>query len=171
MIRNGVNVTKLDETVEAVKQSPEIADFKFRARNQWRDGGQNQATVDTFHGTCQEMAHKHPFVFKMDEPPVLLGEDEGANPVELLLSGLSGCMTTTLAYHAAGRGLDLESVSSEGVSVHDLSVYGFYGENNHVWAVIDHNSLFAVGNVPEPSSLALLVIGCTLMLTRNRRHQ
>jgi len=113
MIRNGVNVTKLDETVEAVKQSPEIADFKFRARNQWRDGGQNQATVDTFHGTCQEMAHKHPFVFKMDEPPVLLGEDEGANPVELLLSGLSGCMTTTLAYHAAGRGLDLESVSSE----------------------------------------------------------
>lgn len=112
-IRNGVNVAKLQETIAAAKQSPEIADFKFRARNQWEDCGQNRATVDTFFGTCREMAHKSPFVFKMDEPPVLLGQDQGANPVELVLAGLSGCMTTTLAYHAAGRGLDIEAISSE----------------------------------------------------------
>lgn len=110
---NGVNVTKLGETIEAVKQQPEIAQFKFRAQNQWDMGSHNVATVDSFHGTCQEMQHKQPFVMHADEPPVLLGEDNGANPVEYVLAGLSGCMTTTLVYKAAGLGLNLEEVSSE----------------------------------------------------------
>jgi uncharacterized OsmC-like protein len=43
---------------------------------------------------------------------VLLGEDNGANPVEFVLAGLSGCMTTTLAYHAASRGFNIESIES-----------------------------------------------------------
>jgi len=113
IIRNGVNVTKLGQTIKAIKQNPQIAQFKFRARNRWDDGGHNQATIDTFYGACQEMEHQQPFLFDADEPPVLLGEDKGANPVEYVLAGLSGCMTTTLAYHAATRGLNLEEVSSE----------------------------------------------------------
>jgi uncharacterized OsmC-like protein len=113
MIRNGVNVTKLAQTIEAVRQQPEIAKFKFRATNQWDTGGHNVARVDSFFGTCQEMQHKQPFVMHADEPPVLLGEDNGANPVEYVLAGLSGCMTTTLAYHAAGRGLEIEGISSQ----------------------------------------------------------
>jgi len=44
---------------------------------------------------------------------VLLGEDNGANPVEYVLAGLSGCMTTTLAYHAASRGMKIEEIRSE----------------------------------------------------------
>lgn len=113
LIRNGVNVTKLAATIKAVEQQPELAQFKFRARNQWDNGGHNVATVDSFYGTCQEMEHKAPFVMHADEPAVLLGEDNGANPVEFVLAGLSGCMTTTLAYHAAGRGLNIEDISSE----------------------------------------------------------
>jgi len=112
-ICNGVNVTKLGQTIEAVKQQPEIGQFKFRARNQWDNGGHNVATVDSFYGTCQELEHKQPFVMHADEPAVLLGEDNGANPVEFVLAGLSGCMTTTLAYHAAGRGMNIEKISSE----------------------------------------------------------
>lgn len=112
-VRNGVNVTKLGQTIQAIKKNPDIAQFKFRARNQWDIGGHNEATVDTFYGACQELEHKQPFVMEADEPPVLLGEDNGANPVEFVLAGLSGCMTTTLAYHAASRGLNLEEISSE----------------------------------------------------------
>lgn len=113
IIRNGVNVTKLAATIRAIESQPELAEFKFRARNQWDTGGHNIATVDTFYGTSQEMEHREPFVMHADEPAVLLGEDNGANPVEYVLAGLSGCMTTTLAYHAAGRGLNIEEVSSE----------------------------------------------------------
>jgi len=113
MIRNGVNVTKLAATIRAIEKQPELAQFKFRARNEWDTGGHNVATVDSFYGTCQEMEHKAPFVMHADEPPVLLGQDRGANPVEFVLAGLSGCMTTTLAYHAAGRNLNIESIESQ----------------------------------------------------------
>jgi uncharacterized OsmC-like protein len=111
--RNGVNVTKLTATIRAIQKQPELAQFKFCASKEWDNGGHNVATVDNFYGVCQETEHKAPFVMHADEPPVMLGEDNGANPVEFVLAGLSGCMTTTLAYHAAGRGLNLESVESE----------------------------------------------------------
>jgi uncharacterized OsmC-like protein len=131
-ILNGVNVTKLDQTIEAVKQQPEIAQFKFRARNQWETGGHNVATVDSFYGTCQEMEHKTPFIMHADEPDVLLGKDKGANPVEFVLAGLSGCMTTTLAYHAAGRGLKIEDISSEFEG--DIDLQGLLGTDPKVRA-------------------------------------
>jgi len=70
------------------------------------------AAID-FYGPCQEMKHKQSFTMHADEPAVLLGQDNGANPVEFVLAGLSGCMTTTLAYHAASRGLNIESIKSE----------------------------------------------------------
>lgn len=129
-ILNGVNVTKLEQTVEAVKMQPEIARFKFRARNQWDNGSHNVATVDTFYGTCQEMKHKQPYVMHADEPAVLLGQDHGANPVEFVLAGLSGCMTTTLAYHAAGRGLRIEDISSEFEG--DIDLQGLLGTDPKV---------------------------------------
>jgi uncharacterized OsmC-like protein len=110
---NGVNVAALAATIEAVRQQPGLGQFKFRARNQWDTGGHNVATVNEFYGTGQEMEHKQPFTLHADEPPVLLGDDQGPNPVEFVLAGLSGCMTTTLAYHSAMRGLNLESIESE----------------------------------------------------------
>jgi uncharacterized OsmC-like protein len=112
-MQHGVNVTGLEATIEAIRQQPKLAQFKFRASNQWDTGGHSVATVNDFYGTCQEMEHKQPFTMHADEPPVLLGEDKGANPVEYVLAGLSGCMTTTLAYHSALRGLNIESIESK----------------------------------------------------------
>jgi uncharacterized OsmC-like protein len=129
-ILNGVNVTRLGQTIEAIQSRPELAQFKFRARNQWDIGGHNQATVDTFHGVCQELEHKQPFTFDADEPAVLLGEDNGANPVEFVLAGLSGCMTTTLAYHAASRGLKIEEIRSEYEG--DIDLQGLLGLDPNV---------------------------------------
>ena len=36
---------------------------------------------------------------KKDEPPVLLGEDDGANSVDYALAALNGCLTISLIYH------------------------------------------------------------------------
>ena len=124
-ILNGVNVTKLGGTIDAVKEQPKLAQFKFRARNQWDIGSHNVATVDSFYGTGQELRHEKPFVMHADAPPVLLGKDSGANPVEFVLAGLSGCMTTTLAYHAASRGLKIDGISSEFEG--DIDLQGLFG--------------------------------------------
>src|SRR5262249_38730825 len=101
-ILNGVNATKLGQIIEAVKQQPELAQFQFRARNKWDDGTHNVATVDSFFGTGQELKHAQQFQLHADEPAVLLGKDQGVNPVEFVLGGLSACMTSSLVYHAAG---------------------------------------------------------------------
>ncbi len=124
-IINGVNVTQLFDTIEVIKENPEISKFKFRATNRWQAGTHNRATVKSFYGAMQEDNSRMPMVFEIDEPPVLLGENKGANPVEYLLVGLSGCMTTAMVAHAAARGIEIESVTThfEG----DLDVQGFLG--------------------------------------------
>jgi hypothetical protein len=47
------------------------------------------------------------FEFTNGEPPVLLGHNEGANPVEFLLHALAGCVTTTTVLHATARGIEM----------------------------------------------------------------
>ncbi len=120
---NGVDVTALKQTMKAIGENPAIAKFNFRARNRWLGGAHNRTTLDEYSGACQNFTRQEPFVFECDEPPILLGEDRGANPVEYLLHGLAGCVTTTLVYHAAARGIHLEEVESrlEGdVDIHGL---------------------------------------------------
>jgi uncharacterized OsmC-like protein len=129
-IVNGVNVDDLFGTIDAIKDQPTIAKFKFRANNKWFNGGHNRTTIKDFYGACQTHEHKSPFVFDADEPPVLLGEDQGANPVEYALTALAACVTTALVYHAAARGIQLEEVESrlEG----DLDLHGFLGMDDNV---------------------------------------
>ena len=45
--------------------------------------------------------HAKPFELDADEPPLLLGEGIGPNPVEYVLTALAACVTTALVYHAA----------------------------------------------------------------------
>lgn len=111
-IVNGVNVTRLFETIDSIKEKPDIAKFNFRATNKWIDGTENQTTVNEFDGACKTFSRKRPHVFVKDEPQVLLGNDNGANPVEYLLAGLAGCITTSLVCHAAARGIKIESIES-----------------------------------------------------------
>ncbi|CAN5495469.1 hypothetical protein BH23BAC1_BH23BAC1_47080 [soil metagenome] len=51
-------------------------------------------------------------VYHNSEPPILLGKNESANPVEFLLHGFAGCLTTTMALHAAARGISVDKISS-----------------------------------------------------------
>lgn len=99
-IVNGVNVTQLFETIDIIKKNNEIAKFNFRAKNKWIGGTENQTTVSDFYGACKTNTRGKPHVFTKDEPAILLGNDKGANPVEYLLAGLAGCITTSLVAHA-----------------------------------------------------------------------
>jgi uncharacterized OsmC-like protein len=128
---NGVNVTALFETIDAVKNDSGLANFQFRAENRWIDGGHNRSTIQAFYGCRDEdQTRREPFVLDADEPPVLLGEDAGANPVEYVLHALAACLTTTMVYHAAARGIEIEAVDSalEG----DLDLRGFLGLSDEV---------------------------------------
>ncbi|MCC5829452.1 MAG: PEP-CTERM sorting domain-containing protein [Phycisphaeraceae bacterium] len=49
-----------------------------------------------------------------------------------------------------------------------LSAFGVDTINHQIWAVLDTNSSFAVGIIPEPASLALMGIGGLLLMSRRR---
>jgi hypothetical protein len=87
-IMNGVDVTAVKNVIAAIKEKPDLARSKFRAGNQWIDGGHNRTTITGFYSAGQEIAHTQPFVLDADEPPIMAGHDQAANPVEHLLNAL-----------------------------------------------------------------------------------
>jgi uncharacterized OsmC-like protein len=111
-IRNGVDTATLFATLNAVKGTPEIANFQFRATNKWISGTHSRSTIHGFHGAMQEMAHQQPYVYDADHPAVLVGTDEAPTPVEFLLHALAACLTAGMANIAAARGVQLTEVES-----------------------------------------------------------
>ncbi len=88
-ILNGVDVDAVEGLINAVSEKPDLAKSKFRAKNEWIDGGHNRTTVTGFYSAGQEISHTQPFVLDADEPPILAGKDQAANPVEHLLNALT----------------------------------------------------------------------------------
>ena len=125
-IRNGVDTDVLFGTLDAIKADPSIAKFQFRARNRWIDGAHNRTTIRDFYAANQEdTSRSADFVLDAGEPAILLGTDTGPNPAEYLLHALAACLTTSLVYVAAARGVRLTEVEStlEG----DMDVQGALG--------------------------------------------
>lgn len=130
-IVNGLDMQAASATIAAIKADPSLAQFRFRARNSWIGGGENRSTIRGFYGARQEdMSRDEDFVFTNGEPPVLLGDNEGANPVEFLLHALAGCVTTTLVLHAAARGIVIQELSTELEG--DIDVQGLLGLDESV---------------------------------------
>jgi len=127
---NGIDVNQLSGTVDQIRATPGLARFKFQLSNEWLEGGHNCSTVKDFHGAMQDMAHAAPFRLDADEPAILLGEDRAPNAGEYLLHALAACVTSTLVYHAAARGIHIQEIESEIVG--DVDLRGFLGLDKNV---------------------------------------
>lgn len=129
-MRNGVDTATLFATLDAVKATPEIAKFRFRARNTWVSGTHNRSTIHDFYGAMQEMQHEQVHTFEADHPAVLVGGDHGPTPVEYLLHALAACLTAGIANIAAARNIRLTSVES--VVEGDIDLLGILGLDGDV---------------------------------------
>ena len=110
---NGLDVDAAVATIEAIKANPSLARFQFRTNNTWVNGGHNRSTIKDFYGAgVEDTSRTTAFTFDNGEPPVLLGNNEGANPVEFLLHALAGCVTTTFVLHAMARGIEIRSLKT-----------------------------------------------------------
>jgi uncharacterized OsmC-like protein len=129
--RNGVDVATLFATVDAVKAAPQIAQFQFRASNEWVSGTHNRSVIQGFYGAGQEdTSRPEPFEYAADHPAVLVGTNQGPTPVEFLLHAIAACLTAGLANVAAARGITLRRVCStvEG----DIDLLGILGLSDQV---------------------------------------
>jgi len=123
---NGVNVDQLVGTIDAIKQNPDLARCKFRAETEWVSGGHSRTKIQSFYAAGQEdTSRAGAFVLEGDEPPVLLGENHGANAVEAVLHALASCLSVGFVYNATAMGIRVESLSFklEG----DLDLHAFLG--------------------------------------------
>jgi uncharacterized OsmC-like protein len=122
---NGVDTATLFATLDAVKETNEIAKFQFRATNSWVSGTHSRSRFTGFYGAMQEMEHAHETEVVSDHPAVLVGQDNGPTPIEYLLHGIAACLTSGIANIASARGVELTKVSStvEG----DINLLGILG--------------------------------------------
>ena len=127
---NGIETDVLQNTVKAIQEEPELGKCRFHVTNKWLGANHNRTTVSSFYGAKQEIEHKQSFELHADEPAILAGQDQGANPVEHLLHALASCVTTSLVAHAAVRGINLEEVESEIEG--DIDIKGYLGLSREV---------------------------------------
>ena len=156
-IRNGVDTAQLFGTLDAIKADPALARFQFRASNRWIDGAHNQSTIQRFYGAGQEdTSREEPFVLDAGEPAVLVGTDTGPNPAEALLHALAACLTTSLVYVAAARGVRLTEVES--ILSGDMDVRGCLGLDDEYRNGFERLSVrFRVKGDAPPEKLRALV--------------
>lgn len=127
---NGVNVQHLLDARTALTETPEGAQFTWRATNTWVKGTHSDSVVESFYGLGGEQTHRSTFTFSADHPEVFAAEDNGATPVELVLVGLASCLTAGVAAVAQNRGIQLNAVKAtvEG----DMDILGILGADPDV---------------------------------------
>jgi len=128
---NGVAVDRIMSTIESIEDDVENAKFQFRLNNHWVEGGLNRSRIKEFFAVGREDdTRTEAFVVDADQPYANAGEDSAPNPMEWVLHSLASCLTTTMVYHAAVQGVEIDSVESwlEG----DLDVRGILGLSDDV---------------------------------------
>ena len=129
-MRNGVDTATLFATLDAVKSSPEIAKFQFRASNRWISGTHNRSTIHGFYGAGQELVHREARTYDADHPDVFAAEDNGSTPVEFVLVALGSCLTAGVASVAQQRSIQLRSVRATIEA--DFDLHGILGADPEV---------------------------------------
>lgn len=129
-VNNGVNVDALLGARKALAEVPEAAQFKWRATCEWLNGTHSRTVISNFFGLGAEQSRDKAFCVEADHPQVFASEDNAPTPVELVLSGLAGCLTAGIAAVAQRRGIQLHSIKStlEG----DMDLQGILGIDDDV---------------------------------------
>jgi uncharacterized OsmC-like protein len=149
-VRNGVDREKLFATLDLIKTQPELARFQFRATNRWMGGAHSRTTIKGFYGGgAEDTSRTEAFEVDAGEPEILLGANSGPNPVEYLLHSLSACLTISIAYVAAARGVEVTSIES--TLAGELDARGAFGLSGDVRNGFEHitASFRVTGNAPE----------------------
>jgi uncharacterized OsmC-like protein len=128
-VDNGVNIEAIRGARQALTDTPEAAQFEWRASCEWVNGTHSRSVITDFSGLGQHHAHRQPFSIDADHPEVFASEDNGAAPPEIVLAALASCLTAGVATVATNRGVQLRSVKATVAGGMDLQgVLGIDGD-------------------------------------------
>lgn len=152
--RNGVPVDKLFGTIAKLKDNPELAKFRFTAKNTWVEGTATKSTIHEWYGAGNDQLHAEEFTATSDHPT--LGHGHGPTPQEFVLHALAGCIAAGVATTAAARGIELTSIDTRVVG--SIDVQGVLGIDPDVRNGFDHIDVAVdlVGDAPKSDLDALI---------------
>ena len=155
---NGVDVGQVMNVIGAIEADPGYARFQWRATNQWINGGLSRSRIkDFFAGNAEDSTREEAFTLDADEPTIAAGHNSAPNSMEYVLHALATCLTGTLVYHAAVRGVRIEAVESSYKG--DMDVRGLFGLADDVRKgfnkVSVHMRVKSEASVEELTELAL----------------
>ena len=136
VVDNGVNVEALLGARAALTETPEAAQFQWRATCDWVNGTHSRSTVEKFFGLGEEQSHRRRTVFDSDHPEIFASDDHGPTPVENVLVGLAGCLTAGIAAVAQHREIQLHSVRASIEA--GMDIQGILGIDGDVRNGFDH---------------------------------
>lgn len=108
--RNGVPVDKLRGTIAKLTDNPELAAFRFSAKNTWITGTATRSTIREWYGAGSDQVHVDEFTAAADHPT--LGHGHGPTPHEYVLHALASCIAAGVATTAASREIDLTTIDT-----------------------------------------------------------
>lgn len=153
---NGVPVDKLFGTIEKMGNQPELAAFRFTARNKWVEGTASTSSVREWYGAGTDHDRDETYEFIADHPT--LGNGHGPTPQEYVLHALASCITAGIVTGASARGITLHDV--EGEVVGDIDVRGVLGIDPEVRNGYQQiSATFTVTGDADEETLARLVEG------------
>ena len=128
---NGVDVGQIMGLIGTIESDSGYAKFQWRATNQWVRGSLSRSRIKGFFaGNAVDTTRKQAFTLDADEPTIAAGQDSAPNSMEYVLHALATCLTGTLVYHAAVRGIEIEAVESSYTG--DMDVRGLFGLSEEV---------------------------------------
>lgn len=128
---NGIDIEALEQTVDAVRAQPGLANVTFGIESTWQSGCRQSAITTDFRQDGATVGTRSAtYTLESDEPIALLGSDTAASPGEFILQALAGCYAVTFAASAAMRGIELSSLKFEMHS--DFDLHGFLGLDDTV---------------------------------------
>jgi uncharacterized OsmC-like protein len=109
-IINGIDRDALSKTISTIAANPDLGGATFRSASHWIDNRHVTTVIDQFSaaGGAHHRAARHQI--DTDLPGPLMGTDVGPSPLEVALSALGSCVATTVAVHAAAKGIELGKV-------------------------------------------------------------
>jgi len=120
---NGVPLDKLRATVAKLTDNPDLAAFRFTARNEWVEGTASASTIHEWYGAGNDQLHAAEFKATSDHPT--LGHAHGPTPHEYVLHALASCVAAGIATTAANRGITLTKIDS--IARGSMDVRGILG--------------------------------------------
>ncbi len=128
-VTNGVDVSALEDAIEAIDNNPAAGMFTFQAATEWTESLKSVTTINELDHAGETVSTRE-LTVESDEPEQILGERTAPNAVELLLTALGSCLSVGYAAHAAAMEIEIDKLDIE---MHgDVDLRGFLGISEDV---------------------------------------